>query len=92
MVYSLGKTTQVSYPTDSTLLVLNEVLGESMEDLARRLLVVEKSSVEALLKEASKELLPADLKMLKARLDAIAEKSYSPRFVAQKARIPEVSP
>jgi len=92
MVYGLSKTTQVSYPADSTLLVLNEVLGASMEDLARRLLVVDKAGVERLLKEAAKDLLPADVKMLKARLDAVAEKTYSPRFAAHHARIPEVSP
>jgi putative RecB family exonuclease len=92
MVYGLSKTTQVSYPVDSTLLVLNEVLGDSMEDLARRLLVVDKAAVEALLKNVGKDLLPADVKLLKARLDAVAEKSYSPRFVAHHARNPEVSP
>jgi len=92
MVYGLSKTTQVSYPADSTLLVLNEVLGASMEDLARQLLVVDKAAVERLLKDAAKDLLPADVKMLKARLDAIAEKSHSPRFVAHAERKTEVSP
>jgi hypothetical protein len=91
MVYGLSKTTQLSYPMDSTLLVLNEVLGETMEDLARRLLVVDKAAVEALVKEAGKVLLPADVKMLKARLDAVAEKSYSPRFVAHVERKQEVA-
>jgi putative RecB family exonuclease len=92
MVYGLSKTTKVSYPADSTLLVLNETLGASMEDLARQLLVVDKEAVEQLLKDAAKDLLPADVKMLKARLDAIAEKSHSPRFVAHVERKTEVSP
>jgi hypothetical protein len=56
------------------------------------LLVVDKAAVERLLKDAAKDLLPADVKMLKARLDAIAEKSYSPRFVAHVERKTEVSP
>ncbi len=92
VVYGLSKTTQVSYPADSTLLLLNEVLGESIEGLARQLLVVDKSAVERLLKDVAKDLLPADVKMLKARLDAIAQKTYSPRFVAQAERKTEVSP
>jgi len=90
--YSLAKTTHLTYPVDATLLALNDVLGESIEVLAHRLLAVDKTAVEALLDEAAKDLMPADVRMLKARLDAVAEKSFSHRFCSRAVRALEVSP
>jgi hypothetical protein len=92
MVYTLGKITQLTYPVTETLALLHEVLGIPGRDLEQRLLMIDKAGVDAIVKEAAKELASADTKLLKARLDAIAEKSYSPRFNAQRAALAEVQP
>src|SRR5579883_2029607 len=85
MVYSLGKTTQVSYPTAPTVALFREVLRKGDDELLPLLLSVDKAKVDGLVKELSKALPPADARLLKARLDAVAEKSVSPRFSAQRA-------
>lgn len=85
MVYSIGKTTQVAYPTAPTLAVFRDVLGKGDDQLAALLLAVDKAKVDGLLKDLSKTLGPADVRLIRARLDAVAEKSISPRFSAQRA-------
>ncbi len=85
MVYTIGRTTQVSYPTTPTLAVFRELTGKSEDELVPLLLSVEKSKVDALAKDLSKSLAPADARMLKARIEAVAEKAVSPRFNAQRA-------
>jgi RecB family exonuclease len=85
MVYTIGKTTQVSYPTESTLTVFRELTGKDEDELVSLLLSVEKGKVDALVKNLAKSLAPADARLLKARIEAIAEKSVSPRFNAQRA-------
>lgn len=59
------------YPIDSTLLLLNEILGDSIENLARRLLVIDNAALEGLLQETAKDLPAADVQMLRDRLEAI---------------------
>ena len=85
MVYTIGKTTQISYPTESTLTVFRELTGKDEDELVPLLLSVEKGKVDALVKNLAKSLAPADARLLKARIEAIAEKSVSPRFNAQRA-------
>ncbi|MBI3184641.1 MAG: PD-(D/E)XK nuclease family protein [Myxococcales bacterium] len=85
MVYTIGKTTQVSYATEPTLTVFRELTGKNEDELVPLLLSVEKAKVDALVKDLTKSLAPADARMLKARIEAIAEKSVSPRFNAQRA-------
>jgi len=86
MVYTVGRTTQLSYPTEPTLAVFRELTGKDDHELAALLLSVEKTKVDGLLKELSRSLAPADARMLRARVEAIAEKSVSPRFNAQRSR------
>jgi hypothetical protein len=45
---------------------------------------VDKSKVDALLKELRKEMPPAQVGLLRTRLEVLAEKSVSPRFDARK--------
>ena len=85
MVYTLAKTTQLSYPTEPTLAAFRELTGKDDDALVPLLLSVEKGKVETLLKELSKSLAPAEARMLKARIEAVAERSVSPRFNAQRA-------
>ena len=85
MVYTLAKTTQLSYPTEPTLAAFRELTGKDDDALVPLLLSIEKSKVEALVKDLSRSLPPADARMLKARIEAIAERSVSPRFQAQRA-------
>ena len=84
MRYWLGTTTRLDYPREQTLAVLAETTGQESDALAERLLAVDKARVDALLKELRKEMAPAQVRLLQTKLEAIAEKSVSPRFNARK--------
>ena len=73
-----------NYPREQTLGILAEATGQGPDVLAERLLAVDKSRVDALLKELRKEMAPAHVRLLKTKLEALAEKSVSPRFNARK--------
>ncbi|MBI5549079.1 MAG: PD-(D/E)XK nuclease family protein [Deltaproteobacteria bacterium] len=92
VAYSLAKTVHLSYPPDTTLMLLHEFVGGEPEDLAAQLLVLDKGSVDDLVKKVAKQLTPAESRLLKVRLEAVAQKTYSPRFVAERVKTAEVAP
>lgn len=86
MVYQMSRATQASYPVGPTLEVLREVAGLSSDQARERLLVVDKGRLDALVKDLGRDMDRAQHRMLKARLDAVAEKTVVPRFSAREAR------
>jgi RecB family exonuclease len=85
MVYQMSRSTQASYPVASTLEVLREVAGISPDEARERLLVVDKARLDALLKDLAREMDRAQHRLLKARLDIVADKTFVPRFYAKEA-------
>lgn len=84
MRYWLGTTTRLDYPREQTLAILADTTGQEPDALAERLLAVDKAQVDALLKQLRKKMAPAQVRLLQTKLEAIAEKSVSPRFNARK--------
>jgi len=84
MRYWMGSATRLDYPRDPTLAILAEATGQQPDTLADRLLAVDKAQVDVLLKDLRKEMAPAHVRLLKTKLEALAEKSISPRFNARK--------
>jgi len=82
--YWLGETTRLDYPKEPTLSLLAEATGEAPDAVAERLLAVDKKQVDAVLKGLRKEMAPAQVRLLKTKLEALAERSVSPRFNARK--------
>lgn len=82
--YWMGETTRLDYPKESTLAILAGATGDEPAALADRLLVVDKAKVDALLKALRKQMAPAQVRLLQTRLEALAERSVSPRFNARK--------
>ena len=78
--YKMLNTAQLHYPFEATLRVLAEATGLSHEDLARRLATVDKKALDALLKEVGQKHDRARIRMLKAELESVADKSFSPRL------------
>jgi hypothetical protein len=83
MRYRLNASTSLDYPFAPTLKVLSDVLGEPTESVALRVGAVDKKALEAVLKEAAGRLDKPRVALLKAELDAHAEKKISPRFTAK---------
>lgn len=86
MVYQMSRATQASYPVGPTLEVLREAAGLQPDQARERLLVVDKGRLDALVKELGRDMDRAQHRMLKARLDAVAEKTVVPRFYSREAR------
>jgi len=86
MVYRMSHSTQVAYPVEPTLQVLREAAGIDEDEARQRLLAIDKAKVDALLKELGRAMPRSEHRMLKARLDAVADKSFSPRLYAKEAR------
>lgn len=82
--YRMFNTTSLSYPLDPTLAVLQEATGLDRDDLLARLAAVDKKALDGLLKDVGKTTDRARVRMLKAELEALADKSFSPRFWAKE--------
>lgn len=83
MVYRMSHSTQKSYPVESTLRVLREVAGLDENEIRQQLLVVDKAKVDALVRKLGKNMPRTEHRMLKTQLDAVADKSFTPRFYAK---------
>ncbi len=86
MRYSLATTTSTSYPLDRTLRVLEAQTGKPREELLARVAIVDKDALDALVRETSKGLDKSSGHIFKAELDAVAERSITPRFNAKEVR------
>jgi len=84
MRYRMFATTSVDYPLGPTLDVLAEATGRSREALTEQLATVDKKALEAELKRLGKSLDRARVALLKAELEAHADKTHSPRFWAKE--------
>ncbi|MBI3184695.1 MAG: PD-(D/E)XK nuclease family protein [Myxococcales bacterium] len=86
VAYSFTNTTQVDYPRAPTVAAIAEFAGQSQEEVERQILVVDKKRVDDLVRALGKQAEPAKVRLLKARLDHVAEKAYVPRFNAREVR------
>lgn len=86
VTYSLTNTTQLSYPRDATVEALAEATGLGRDEIEREILAVDKKRVDDLVRSLGKQVEPARVRLLKARLDHIAEKTYVPRLTAKAVR------
>lgn len=86
--YSMLKITSSRYPLERTLDVLAEATGRGHEDLAREVCVVEKDKLKALLDEHRAVAGPSRAALLRAELDAVAEKSVTGRLWAKSIKSP----
>ena len=82
--YRMFNTTSHEYPLDPTLAVLSAATGTPRDELLGKLGVVDKKALEGLLKELGKKLDKPRVKLLKAELEAKADKHQSPRFWAKE--------
>ncbi|MBK8009818.1 MAG: PD-(D/E)XK nuclease family protein [Deltaproteobacteria bacterium] len=82
--YTMFKTSKTEYPLDRSLAVLAEATGLARDELLDRIVSIDNKALEALLKELGKSLDRPRLNLLKAELDAIADKTHSPRFWAKE--------
>jgi putative RecB family exonuclease len=84
--YRMFTTTSPEYPLEPTLAVLVKVTGSSREELLKELASVDKKALDALVKRLGKQLDKSQLMLLKAELDARAEKRHGSRFWAQEVQ------
>ena len=82
--YTMFKTSKTEYPLDRSLAVIAEATGLARDELLDRIVSIDNKALEALLKELGKSLDRPRLNLLKAELDAIADKTHSPRFWAKE--------
>ncbi len=82
--YRMFATTSVDYPLEPTLDVLTVATGRSREELLQQLGSVDKKALDAELKRISKAVGTSRASMLKAELEAHADKTHSPRFWAKE--------
>ena len=82
--YRMFTTTSVDYPLGPTLDVLSEATGRSHQELTAELGTIDKKALDAELKRLGKSLDRSRVALLKAELEARAEKTHSPRFWAKE--------
>ncbi len=82
--YRMFSTTSVDYPLGPTLDVLSEATGRSREELTFQLGAIDKKALDAELKRLGKTLDRSRVALLKAELEARADKTHSPRFWAKE--------
>lgn len=82
--YRMFAVNSVEYPVEPTLALLAAATGRRPDELVAELTGIDKKALDALLKRLGKELDKPRLALLKAELDARAEKRQSPRFWAKE--------
>ena len=82
--YRMYNAASKHYPLERTLTALASATGESTEALVEEIVAVDKKSLDALVKKLGKSLGKDRVTLLKAELDAIAEKRFSQRFWAKE--------
>jgi hypothetical protein len=79
-------TTAVRYPTGRTLKVLQERTAVPVVELIERLLIIDRDALDALVRSTAKDLDRPTHLLLRAELEALAERTVSPRFTAKEIR------
>jgi putative RecB family exonuclease len=82
--YRMFTTTSLDYPLDPTLSLLSEATGLSRDEVLGKLGTIDKKALDELLKSLGKKLDKPRVSLLKAELDAHADKKVSPRFWAKE--------
>jgi len=84
--YSLAPTQSVRYPLGPTLKVLEAQTGLPREQLLERVATIDKDALDALIRQSTRSLDRSRVHLVRAELDAVAERSVSARFSAREVR------
>ena len=82
--YRMFATTSLDYPLEPTLSLLADATGLSRDEVLGKLGAVDKKALDALLKSLGKKLDKPRVSLLKAELEAHADKRMSPRLWAKE--------
>jgi RecB family exonuclease len=82
--YRMFATTSLDYPLEPTLSLLADATGLSRDEVLGKLGAIDKKSLDALLKSLGKKLDKPRVSLLKAELEAHADKRMSPRLWAKE--------
>ena len=74
----------VDYPIEPTLTLLGDATGLAREALLEKLGAIDNKALDALLKDLGKSTDRARVRLLKAELESVADKTHSPRFWAKE--------
>lgn len=81
--YRMFATTSLDYPLEPTLTLLADATGLSRDEVLGKLGAIDKKALDALLKSLGKKLDKPRVSLLKAELEAHADKRMSPRLWAK---------
>ena len=82
--YRMFATTSLDYPLEPTLSLLADAAGLSRDEVLGKLGAIDKKALDALLKSLGKKLDKPRVSLLKAELEAHADKKLSPRLWAKE--------
>ncbi len=82
--YAMFNMTRLDYPLEPTLQILSQATGIGQDELLKRLASVDNKALDALLKDLGKSTDRARVRLLKAELESVADKTHSPRFWAKE--------
>jgi RecB family exonuclease len=82
--YRMFATTSIDYPLEPTLSLLADATGLSHDEVLGKLGAIDKKALDALLKSLGKKLDKPRVSLLKAELEAHADKKLSPRLWAKE--------
>jgi RecB family exonuclease len=82
--YAVFKVSKTSYPLAPTLAALAKATGQDEGELIAKVGAVDKDALDALVKKLGRHLDKSKVLMLRAELEAVAEKSFTPRLWAKQ--------
>jgi RecB family exonuclease len=82
--YAMFKVSKVAYPLAPTLDAVARATGLPESDLVAKLATIDKDALDALVKELGGHLEKSKVLMLRAELEAVAEKTFTPRLWAKQ--------
>src|SRR5262249_2011821 len=82
--YAMFKVSKTSDPLAPTLAALAKTAGQSEGELVAKVAAVDKDALDALVKKLGRHLDRSKVLMLRAELEAVAEKSFAPRLWAKQ--------
>lgn len=85
VAYRMSRTVQFTYAVAPTLDVLRDAAGVPPDEARERLLVVDKARLDALVKDLARDMDRAQHRLLKARLEAVADKTVVPRLISKES-------
>ncbi len=82
--YAMFGVTKLSFPLRRTIDLVSSATGMPSSEVATRIATIDKSALDELLKGAAKQLSRERVALLKAELEAMADKSVSQRLWAKE--------